>query len=117
MGVDKKPRQCTIVGDLQLLAVDTHGTSRPKLLRDVRCAPSFQDTLLSVGQLCVSGGADCTFGSHNQLVLPSDGSGHRPSFRLHRNGGLYELHTQIVPQRVTMRNSTTSVIAPPRTMT
>eukprot|EP00965_Chrysotila_dentata_P119327 3944815-Pleurochrysis_carterae.AAC.1 len=36
MGVDKKPRQCTTIGDLHLLATDEHGIARPMILRDVR---------------------------------------------------------------------------------
>eukprot|EP00965_Chrysotila_dentata_P182333 6020778-Pleurochrysis_carterae.AAC.1 len=112
MGIDKKPRQCTVIGDLHLLAVDEHGSSRPVTLRDVRCAPSFRDTLLSVGQLCTPGGAECRFGAHNRLILPADGSGHQPSFRLHRNGGLYDLHAQVVSHR-----AATSTAVQPRSMT
>eukprot|EP00965_Chrysotila_dentata_P213921 6187919-Pleurochrysis_carterae.AAC.1 len=99
MGVDKLPKQCTSIGDLRLLAVDISGVSRPILLRGVRCAPSFQDTLLSVSQLCADRGARCTFsGARNVLELPPDASGHQPSFTLHRNGGLYELRAQLIPR-------------------
>eukprot|EP00965_Chrysotila_dentata_P257813 6213013-Pleurochrysis_carterae.AAC.1 len=42
MGIDKKPRLCTAFGELHLLATDEHGVARPIVLRDVRCAPSFQ---------------------------------------------------------------------------
>eukprot|EP00965_Chrysotila_dentata_P144978 4787099-Pleurochrysis_carterae.AAC.1 len=65
MGVDKKPRQCTAIGELHLLAADAHGIARPIILRDVRCAPSFQNTLLSVGQLCAQCGAECSFGARD----------------------------------------------------
>eukprot|EP00965_Chrysotila_dentata_P144979 4787099-Pleurochrysis_carterae.AAC.2 len=44
--------------------------------------------------------------------MPADGSGYRPSYRLHRNGGLYELHAQVLPPR-----AATSAAGRPRSMT
>eukprot|EP00965_Chrysotila_dentata_P174960 5776093-Pleurochrysis_carterae.AAC.1 len=38
--------------------------------------------------------------------MPSDASGHRPSFNLRRNGGLYELHAQLTPPRVSGSGAT-----------
>eukprot|EP00965_Chrysotila_dentata_P084674 2794581-Pleurochrysis_carterae.AAC.1 len=43
--------------------------------------------------------------------MPMDHSGHRPSFRLHRNGGLYELHARITPP-----HASPHTIPPPRSM-
>eukprot|EP00965_Chrysotila_dentata_P024404 807675-Pleurochrysis_carterae.AAC.1 len=42
--------------------------------------------------------------------MPADSSGHQPSFRLHRNGGLYELHAHITPPHAAHQ------AAPPRSM-
>eukprot|EP00965_Chrysotila_dentata_P236805 6201543-Pleurochrysis_carterae.AAC.1 len=112
MGVDKLPKQCTAIGDLHLLAVDVLGVSRPILLCDVRCAPSFHDTLLSVSRLCAERGARCEFGKRNQLGMPADASGHRPSFALQRNGGLYELRAQLLPQ-----HASRVALSPPRSLT
>eukprot|EP00965_Chrysotila_dentata_P252493 6210712-Pleurochrysis_carterae.AAC.2 len=113
MGVDTLAKRSTAVGDLHLLAADTFGVTRPIVLRDERCArPSFHDTLLSVSQLCAERGASCRFGMRNEIDMPADESGHQPSFRLHRNGGVYELRAQVL-----LRRAANNIASPPRSLT
>ena len=49
-GIDGKPQRVKCIGDLPALARDHGGTWRRILIRNVRCVPSFTDTLLSVDQ-------------------------------------------------------------------
>lgn len=56
-----KQMRCTKRGDLPLLIRSTHGVEFVFLLRGVRWAPGFPDSLLSVDQLWETSKADCVF--------------------------------------------------------
>ena len=49
-GIDGKPQRVKCIGDLPALARDSSGMWRRIIIRDVRCVPSFTDTLISVDQ-------------------------------------------------------------------
>ena len=59
---------CTAVGDLPLVSLDEKGREHTVLLRDVRCVPSFTDTLISIEQLWSSSSIDVVFRNRRCLV-------------------------------------------------
>eukprot|EP00965_Chrysotila_dentata_P000970 31300-Pleurochrysis_carterae.AAC.1 len=58
-------------------------------LRNVRCVPTFRDSLLSVSQLWESSATECRFGSAQAMLLPPCKSGDRIILPFARSGGLY----------------------------
>ena len=61
-GVDRKAHQCTHIGDLPLLVCARDKKVTRFTLRNVRCVPTFSDSLLSVRQLWLEDGLDTRFG-------------------------------------------------------
>jgi len=59
---------CTAIGDLPLISLDEKGREHTVLLRDVRCVPSFTDTLISIEQLWSSSSIDVVFRNRKCLV-------------------------------------------------
>jgi len=59
---------CTAIGDLPLVSLDERGREHTVLLRDVRCVPSFTDTLISIEQLWSSSSIDVVFRNRRCLV-------------------------------------------------
>ena len=59
---------CTAIGDLPLVSLDEKGREHTVLLRDVRCVPSFTDTLISIEQLWSSSSIDVVFRNRRCLV-------------------------------------------------
>eukprot|EP00965_Chrysotila_dentata_P168903 5577326-Pleurochrysis_carterae.AAC.1 len=66
-------------------------------LRDVRCAPSFRYSLLSVSALWESSGTECRFANVKAILSPPTSQGKRIILTFTRTGGSYEW-------RVTTRN-------------
>ena len=69
-GIDKKVHPCTLIGDLPIIALDAAGVHRQLLVRDVRCVPSIQDTLVSIDQLWDDAKVDCVFRDLRSVILP-----------------------------------------------
>eukprot|EP00965_Chrysotila_dentata_P170459 5626782-Pleurochrysis_carterae.AAC.1 len=46
-GIDGKAQLCTVMGDMPIRALDASGKSIDLTLRNVRCVPTFSDSLLS----------------------------------------------------------------------
>eukprot|EP00965_Chrysotila_dentata_P043163 1433578-Pleurochrysis_carterae.AAC.1 len=70
-------------------AVDGRGNVQRLTLRNVRCVPTFRDSLLSVSQLWESSSTECRFGKTLAMFSPPDGSGVRLSLPFGRRAGLY----------------------------
>eukprot|EP00965_Chrysotila_dentata_P152428 5037998-Pleurochrysis_carterae.AAC.1 len=58
-------------------ALDTSGSSHCFTLRNVRCVPSFADSLLSVSQLWESSATECRFGGVQAMLTPPCDAGKR----------------------------------------
>eukprot|EP00965_Chrysotila_dentata_P164710 5438237-Pleurochrysis_carterae.AAC.1 len=59
------------------------------MLRNVRCVPSFRDSLLSVSQLWEPTSTEWRFGGTRAMFSPPGPHGQRLSLPLGRAGGLY----------------------------
>eukprot|EP00965_Chrysotila_dentata_P257369 6212866-Pleurochrysis_carterae.AAC.2 len=69
--------------------MDAHGNMQQLTLRNVRCVPSFRDSLLSVNQLWASTSTECRFGSTLALLSPPCATGGRLLLPFGRSAGLY----------------------------
>lgn len=91
-GVDNIVHGCSGVGDLPFVCLDASGSPHRLLLRNVRCVPTFTDTLLSVDQLWEQSRIRVVFEGKNLIELPPDPvSGALLRFNMKRNDGLFEI--------------------------
>ena len=72
-GVDGKPQKVSCIGDLPALARDHLGVWRRIVILNVRCVPTFGETLLSVDQFWQDSKVDTIFNSTRCIVVPSRG--------------------------------------------
>ena len=79
-GIDGKPQSVTCIGDLPALTRDHLGTWKRIIIRNVRCVPTFSDTLISVDQFWQDSKVDTLFNSTRCLAVPA--SGEEPSLDL-----------------------------------
>ena len=110
-GIDGKAQRVKCIGDLPALARDHNGTWRRIIIRNVRCVPTFTDTLLSVDQFWEDSNVDCVFNSARCIHVPSEGTEPSLDLPFTRKDHLYKM--AIVP---TQRN-TDLVKAPPLSAT
>eukprot|EP00965_Chrysotila_dentata_P087214 2879281-Pleurochrysis_carterae.AAC.1 len=68
-------------------AVDARGNIQRLILRNVRCVPTFRDSLLSVSQLWESTSTECRFGGTRAMFSPPGPHGQRLSLPFGRAGG------------------------------
>eukprot|EP00965_Chrysotila_dentata_P049632 1645479-Pleurochrysis_carterae.AAC.1 len=68
-------------------AVDSRGNVQRLTLRNVRCVPTFRDSLLSVSQLWESTSTECRFGGTRALCSPPGAHGQRLTLPFGRVGG------------------------------
>ena len=61
MGVDHHPHKCESIGDLPVRARGDDGSEYHLLIRNVRYAPTFKDSLISINQLWLESKVDVTF--------------------------------------------------------
>ena len=61
IGVDHEPHTLTSIGDMPIKALDSNGMEYQLLIKNVRHAPKFKDTLISVGQLWEESKVDVVF--------------------------------------------------------
>ena len=78
-GVDDR-RGAGRIGDLPALTRDHLGTWKRIIIRNVRCVPTFSDTLISVDQFWQDSKVDTLFNSTRCLAVPA--SGEEPSLDL-----------------------------------
>ena len=72
-GIDGKPQQVKCIGDLPALVRDSSGIWRRVIIRDVRCVPSFTDTLISVDQFWEESKVNCVFNDIRCIHVPGEG--------------------------------------------
>ena len=75
VAADGSRHRITAIGDMPLVARDRKGKLRNILLRNVRCVPTFTDTLISVDQLWEDSGVEARFAGTCAICLPTQ-SGH-----------------------------------------
>jgi hypothetical protein len=68
-GIDGEVQKDKCVGDLPIQVKDGTGKSHRLLLRNIRCVPSFTETLISVDQLFTNSGAEARFGDHRCIYV------------------------------------------------
>eukprot|EP00965_Chrysotila_dentata_P190633 6174016-Pleurochrysis_carterae.AAC.1 len=90
-GTDGRPQRCVAIGDFPLTALNDSGQDIAITVRDVRCAPSFSDSLLSVSALWESSGTECCFADVKAIISPPTPQGKRLVLPFKPAGGLYEL--------------------------
>eukprot|EP00965_Chrysotila_dentata_P148100 4888802-Pleurochrysis_carterae.AAC.1 len=69
-GVDGKPHQCTLIGDMPVAVKDRSGIVVRVTFKNVRCVPTFNESLLSVSQLWDTSSTECRVGAHNDVISP-----------------------------------------------
>ena len=94
-GIDGKARKVKCIGDLPALVRDHSGAWRRVLVRNVRCVPTFTDTLLSVDQFWQDSEVDCVFNSVRCIHVPAAGTSPSLDIPFVRKDHLYKL--AIVP--------------------
>ena len=80
----------TGMGDLPVVCKDKAGKMHKVLIVNVRCVPSFTETLLSVDQFYQDSGTEVRFAGYNHVHLPRDAQG-QPElfFDFERTHGLF----------------------------
>ena len=82
-GIDGIPKRAKCIGDLPITATDKDGNKRNILIRNVRCVPSFTDTLISIDELFEQTGSEVRFANHRKIYVPTKG-GKRVIFPFHQ---------------------------------
>ena len=86
MGIDHHPHDCSSLGDLPILARGTDGMEYKLLIKNVRCAPTFKDSLISINQLWLESKVDVSFKDTCCLITPC---GIRLPFDQPKGTGIY----------------------------
>lgn len=81
-GADGIECECTLMGDLPVMALDSDGTLRKTVVRNVRCVPSFVCPMISVRQLWDDSKVDVFFRDVRCICVPSPTGDVRLPFRL-----------------------------------
>ena len=90
MGIDGHACVITGIGDLPIVAKDRNGKYQKLLIKDVRCAPQFTDTLLSVEQFWRESRVEVRFANHRSVTIPKTSEGPREKFLFEHTQGLYQ---------------------------
>ena len=104
-GIDGKPQRVKCIGDLPALARDHNGVWRRILIRNVRCVPSFTDTLISVDQLWQDSSVDCVFNSVRCIHVPGEGTASALDLPFVRKDHLYKLTIVPINRNEALRHS------------
>ena len=70
MGIDHKPHICSSIGDFPVAARGEDGVEYNLLIKNVRCAPTFKDSLISINQLWLESKVDVSFKDICCLITP-----------------------------------------------
>jgi hypothetical protein len=89
-GIDGKPQKVTCIGDLPALTRDHLGVWRRVIIRNVRCVPTFSDTLISVDQFWQDSQVDTIFNSTRCLAVPGKGDEPPLDIPFERRENLYK---------------------------
>ena len=88
-GIGKAKCRVVGIGDLPIVARDTHGQLHHLLIKDVRHVPAFTDTLISVQQLWDQSQTDVRFRDIQQVQLPERDGYMSNAFAFKRDEGVY----------------------------
>ena len=91
MGIDHQPHECTLLGDMPIKARCNDGFEYHLVIKNVRCAPTFRDSLISINQLWLESKVDVSFKDACCLITPC---GKRFPFDRPKGGGLYAWRVQ-----------------------
>ena len=91
IGIDHDPHEIKSIGDLPVKAIDSLGIEYELLIKNVRHAPRFKDTLISVGQLWEEGQVDAVFKDKCYITTPCKKSF---PFKKSKGAGLYTWHVK-----------------------
>jgi len=72
-GIDGKPQRVKCIGDLPACVRDNTGFWRRVIIRNVRCVPTFTDTLISVDQFWEESKVNCVFNDARCIHVPGGG--------------------------------------------
>ena len=86
MGIDHKPHDCLYIGDLPVRARGDSDKEYNLIIKNVRCAPTFKDSLISINQLWLESKVDVLFKDTCCLITPC---GKRLPFDQPKGTGLY----------------------------
>jgi len=89
-GIDGKPQKVTCIGDLPAMTRDHLGVWRRVVIRNVRCVPTFSDTLISVDQFWEDSQVDMVFNSVRCLAVPGKGDDPPLDIPFERKDKLYK---------------------------
>ena len=90
VAADGSRHRITVIGDLPLAARDRHGKLQRVTLRNVRCVPSFTDTLISVDQLWEDSGVEARFAGTCAICLPAQPGFSALDLPFKRRDGLFQ---------------------------
>ena len=90
VAADGSRHRITFIGDLPLVARDRKGHFRRILLRNVRCVPSFTDTLISVDQLWEDSNVEARFAGTCAICLPTQAGHCALDLPFQRREGLFQ---------------------------
>ena len=88
-GIDGKPQRVKCIGDLPAFVRDSTGFWRRILIRNVRCVPSFTDTLISVDQFWEESKVNCVFNDVRCIHVPGGGDQASMDLPFSRKDNLY----------------------------
>ena len=89
-GIDGKCKAVKCIGDLPVAAIDRHGKLQKILIKNVRCVPSFTESLISVDRLFEESGAEARFANHRHITAPSKNGRRRVTLPFQReSNGLF----------------------------
>ena len=75
-GIDGASCQVTGIGDLPVIGRDEHGNEHSIVLKNVRCVPSFTDSLISVEQIYTELKAEARFGGRRKIYISPQSPDH-----------------------------------------
>ena len=90
IGISGVSCDVTGIGDLPVIARDHMGRLIRLIIRDVRCVPTFTETLLSVDQFYEKSGVEVRFAGHNHVHLPANKTCDESFFKFTREAGLFQ---------------------------
>ena len=89
-GIDGQPQRVKCIGDLPALTRDHLGTWRRIFIRNVRCVPTFSDTLIAVDQFWEDSKVDTIFNSTRCITVPDGVEGGSLDLPFERMEHLYK---------------------------
>ena len=90
IAADGSRHRITMIGDLPLMVRDRHRKLRRVILRNVRCVPTFTDTLVSVDQLWEDASIEARFAGTCAICVPTQAGHCAMELPFQRREGLFQ---------------------------